>query len=529
MLSLLILVHLATTNAYIWPSPQLDALESLRFDSNKNFVNFLTPCDAFLLDSANSGRSNAADWIRTAYHDMATHNVEDGTGGLDGSIRFDEEQARPENVGDGFEEAVVVFSGVINRYISMADSIAIGAILAVEKCGGPTVAFRAGRIDAVEPNAPGVPQPQEDLNTHIASFARQGFTQTEMISLVACGHTFGGLQHGPFPDIVPELNDPLDTESVAHFDSTNVQFDNNIATEYILGTTQNPLVIGLNDTTNSDKRIFGSDNNVTMQFFANSPELFASTCADLLARMIDTVPKGVELSEVIAPLPVKPDSIQLILAGDTLQLTGQLRLWDTPADPDRTVRFLWDDHVGSTANNVTLRSPLEVDNGRTVASWYDFNGTVDGLPFIPIDAVAGITSMKFAIDDKLEDQGGVGFAVQDSVVSPIARASLRKSFELTTVAHSKQVRNGVNPTRVYLEEELFDSVSRPFIVETDIPRPTEPVAANAAYSIWSFDFNVDPGTYTIGAEIDGVKITTSNQLALFSLPFCSGVSSSVTL
>jgi hypothetical protein len=27
---------------------------------------------------------------------MATHNVEDGTGGLDGSIRFREEQARSE-------------------------------------------------------------------------------------------------------------------------------------------------------------------------------------------------------------------------------------------------------------------------------------------------------------------------------------------------------------------------------------------------------------------------------------------------
>jgi hypothetical protein len=28
-----------------------------------------------------------------AYHDMTTHNVEDGTGGLDGSIRFIEDTA----------------------------------------------------------------------------------------------------------------------------------------------------------------------------------------------------------------------------------------------------------------------------------------------------------------------------------------------------------------------------------------------------------------------------------------------------
>jgi hypothetical protein len=36
------------------------------------------------------------------------------------------------------------------------------------------------------------------------------------------------------------------------------------ATEYISGTTKNPLVVGTNDTLNSDKRIFASDGNLTM-------------------------------------------------------------------------------------------------------------------------------------------------------------------------------------------------------------------------------------------------------------------------
>jgi hypothetical protein len=30
------------------------------------------------------------------FHDIATHNIEDGTGGMDASIRFSEEQERPE-------------------------------------------------------------------------------------------------------------------------------------------------------------------------------------------------------------------------------------------------------------------------------------------------------------------------------------------------------------------------------------------------------------------------------------------------
>ncbi|KAJ7042381.1 hypothetical protein C8F04DRAFT_75564 [Mycena alexandri] len=83
-------------------------------------------------------------------------------------------------------------------------------------------------------------------------------------SHLGSSHTFGGVQHDPFPNIVPELNDPSNLESVAHFDTTNLHFDNNVATEYISGTTQNPLVVGFNDTTNSDKRTFGSDGKMLL-------------------------------------------------------------------------------------------------------------------------------------------------------------------------------------------------------------------------------------------------------------------------
>ncbi|KAF8197302.1 hypothetical protein K438DRAFT_731245 [Mycena galopus ATCC 62051] len=43
------------------------------------------------------------------------------------------------------------------------------------------------------------------------------------------------------------------------------------ATEYIFGTTKNPLVVGLDDKTNSDERILGSDGNVTMILGASHP------------------------------------------------------------------------------------------------------------------------------------------------------------------------------------------------------------------------------------------------------------------
>ncbi|KAJ7929869.1 heme peroxidase, partial [Mycena leptocephala] len=313
------LAFIATAQASVWPSPQLDALEAVRFDQlgfnmlTATLATFVQPCNLFLLDPTigpNSGRSDAADWIRTAYHDAATHNSTDGTGGMDGSIRLPAEQARAENAGNGFANTMGIVLAVVDRYVSNADAIALGALIAIETCGGPEIAFRGGRVDAAAPNAPGVPAPEQGLDSHIAAFARQGFTQTEMIGLVACGHTFGGVQHSFFPNTVNVLNDPTSTDNVAHLTRRLIPLTTTAA-EYIAGTTKNPLVVGFNDTTNSDKRIFGSDGNATMLSFANSPDLFASTCADLFARMFDTVPSGVELTDVITPLPVKPSSVKL--------------------------------------------------------------------------------------------------------------------------------------------------------------------------------------------------------------------------
>ncbi|KAJ7138564.1 putative L-ascorbate oxidase [Mycena filopes] len=414
-----LITHFVGTNAYIWPSPQLDALEALRFDLDAHpILQFIKPCDTFAFDPAGntnlSGRSNTADWIRTAYHDMATHDAAKGTGGMDASIRFPEELARDENVGNGFNNTLSILYGAVNRYVSIADALVLGAIIAIENCGGPQIAFRGGRIDALKPNAPGVPEPQQDLPAHVAAFARQGFTQTEMISLIACGHSFGGVQHAQFPQIVPEMNDTTNTESVAHFDSTRVTFDNNVATEYISGKTQNPLVVGLNDTTNSDKRIFASDGNVTMRSFAQSPTLFATTCGTLFARMFDSVPKGVRLTEVIKPLRVKPENVQLVLSNDTLQLNGEVRLWNTTVDHNRTVLLVWEDHAGHTAN-ATLQPVHATNEGRGAsAAWYVF--TTPDAPFVAVPAAAGITKMRFVVNGKTEDQGGVGFVINDEVV-----------------------------------------------------------------------------------------------------------------
>jgi catalase (peroxidase I) len=103
--------------------------------------------------------------------------------------------------------------------------IALGATIAVVVTGGPLIPFSYGRIQATFPGFDNVPQPQEDLATHIEEFKLMGFTSTEMISLVACGHTIGGVRNPDFT-IVPPANDTFN--GFEGFDTTFSTFDDNM-------------------------------------------------------------------------------------------------------------------------------------------------------------------------------------------------------------------------------------------------------------------------------------------------------------
>jgi catalase (peroxidase I) len=105
---------------------------------------------------------------------MATFDKVTGVGGLDASIQF--ETARTENAGD-FINATFSFT---NNYYSIrtsaADLVALSTVLAVGNCGGPKIPLRVGRVDATEGGVLGVPQPQQDLDTHKKRFAKAGFS-----------------------------------------------------------------------------------------------------------------------------------------------------------------------------------------------------------------------------------------------------------------------------------------------------------------------------------------------------------------
>ncbi|KAH7101481.1 heme peroxidase [Auriculariales sp. MPI-PUGE-AT-0066] len=411
-------------SAYQWPNPKLDVLEGMRWDqlgyNSFETALFVTPCDRYTFPSdkgVKNVRTNAADWLRTAYHDMATHNVETGVGGLDASIRFWQEQARPENPGNGFNNSVGFIAGGLNRYFSLSDGLALLAVVAVENCGGLSMSYRGGRIDALEPNDAGVPEPDQDIDSHTAAFARQGFNQTEMIGLVACGHTFGSVQSSNFPDVVAVNETDPKVDTGATFDDSIATFDHHVAVEYVRGTTKNPLVVGLNVTKNSDARIFASDKNATMQGFAQNAGHFQRTCKSLLERMIDTVPKGVELTEVIRPLPVKPYQVKLTYMNDgIIKLSGEVRFFNATANPQRAVTLAWKDSVpdASEISTVTLPHTDKMVStalaGRVQSQWYG-NQTFLAM----LDASRGFGEFWFEVSEgdgaepRAKNQDGRGF------------------------------------------------------------------------------------------------------------------------
>jgi catalase (peroxidase I) len=91
------------------------------------------------------------------------------------------------------------------------------------------VNFRGGRIDAKKAGPPGVPGPDFSLPALKQSFARQGFTPTEMIQLVACGHTLGGVTRKDFPSTVPQCKNAASSAADEFmFDTSSGTFDNKV-------------------------------------------------------------------------------------------------------------------------------------------------------------------------------------------------------------------------------------------------------------------------------------------------------------
>lgn len=177
-----------------------------------------------------------------------------------------------------------------------------------------------------------------------------------MIQAVACGHSLGSVHQVNFPDIVPEsvINDN-NLDGASHFDSTPAVFDNTGVLEYLSGTglAGGPLVVGTNTTTNSDLRIFESDGNVTVQALATS---FEDSCFAIFERMLDTVPRGVVLSDPVVPREwiLKEGHLDLDSEGEVVY-SGTITTWTTGTAP-ATASYFYQSASGESGSTLASQT-----------------------------------------------------------------------------------------------------------------------------------------------------------------------------
>jgi hypothetical protein len=143
---------------------------------------------------------------------------------------------------------------------------------------------------------------------------------------------------------------------VDSFDSSPFVFDNTGVSEYLNGSGRagGPLVTTANVTFRSDLRIFSSDNNATIKAMASSQKTFESACFPIFEKMINTVPKGVQLSDVIGPRQWITMESHLDLASNgAVNYSGTIGTYSKAAVPTTASYFYGKSGGGNTGQKVS--------------------------------------------------------------------------------------------------------------------------------------------------------------------------------
>ncbi|CAE6527596.1 unnamed protein product [Rhizoctonia solani] len=505
---------------WTWPNPVWDEIEDITHVQSGLFraaiIDGVNPCGAFHQSNIDDpSRQASSEWLRTAFHDAITHNAQTGTGGVDASLIW--ETDRSENLGGRSFNAT--FGFMVNFYnirASMSDLVALATYTAVRNCGGPGLVMRAGRIDATEPGPEGaVPEPKDNINKLLAKFANAGFNKTDMIqaSRTSSVHEQAGLiaiggVHGQF---FPELTGDSNETNFVHFDNTTSTFDNKVATEYLDGTTQNPLVTAPGGN-NSDFAVFNSDGNSTIKAMSEPPT-FLSTCGSILQRMIDTVPSTVKLSGPIAPLKIKPMNLQLqLLSTGQLQLDGYIRVRndDRGASQTPSVKLVYADRTGQINSTKIDTAPNTAQGG----TGFGFEATFWFYPIASTILPNGISHFNVSVTntttgvETIYDNNGNGYPVQDNVVFQPAQSCLifdtNSNQNLTLTAAVRDGLNLTNPTSNIVVKTPRANAVVPALVVKSVPMKLLQ-STTFGYTLYTVSYALPPAlrTSTVDVWVEG--------------------------
>ncbi|EUC32807.1 hypothetical protein COCCADRAFT_97765 [Bipolaris zeicola 26-R-13] len=422
--------------AYVWPS-QYDRTEDLLY-LQSGYIKIgqisdqVQTCD---FGAGAPGIQKAAEWVRTAFHDSVTHDASKKTGGLDASIQFELE--RPENLGQALNNTLSDMAAGYDIRTPMSDLLAMALVMSVDRCAGMHVPLRLGRKDAIEAGIKGVPEAHTSLETTRQRFATASLSEVDMITLIACGHSIGGVHSVDHPEIV---SGPVSEENKASFDTTKDVLDNQVVVEYLNNSTTNPLVRNANDTLNSDKRVFASDDNKTMRKLAD-PAYFKLQCEDVFTRMLNLVPGDVTLTEPLQPADVRPYPVKYEVNDDggvDFSLRLRIRISEgsgfDPASLNASIIPIKHDGIlGEEINGVmaTMMGGTSSGYQRELFQWFEV--------FQSLNASDVFDSFKIRVNGKIYDNGGTGsYPVNGDVLWQSAQTCANfhpdQSIDMTFVA-----------------------------------------------------------------------------------------------
>ena len=159
--------------------------------SDSDFKQLRKDVKALMEKDANLGPT----LVRLAWHSSGTYDKMTQTGGSSGgTIRFKEELAHGGNA--GLDKMVAALEPIKERNpkISYADMYAYAGKVAIEEMGGPTMEFKYGRVDEMDPSkvTPNGRLPDADKGDHAGPkttqglrdvFYRMGFDDQEIVAL----------------------------------------------------------------------------------------------------------------------------------------------------------------------------------------------------------------------------------------------------------------------------------------------------------------------------------------------------------
>ncbi|BEJ17734.1 hypothetical protein CspHIS471_0700020 [Cutaneotrichosporon sp. HIS471] len=410
-----------------------DITKLRRLMTDSRLISNISPCVV-----GGTNRINAAEWLRTAFHDAAAYDSGSGTGGIDGSIQY--EFGFEDNAGVTFPSTIGLFKFFQQEGVSLADIVVLGSTVAVGSCGGPMVPFRTGRIDASAPSAKGfLPSPEGTTESHKQIFARMGFDHSEAITLVACGHTLGGVHASVHPDLTSEPH--------GSFDGTPANFDNQIAKQHFnkssalsLNGPWDPAAPGRS----SDTRLFNSDNNVTITRLASSNKAFSHSCGKVLGKMYDTaVPSSVRLSRPIKPFPIS-GSLRLSLHNGVYStMRASFSIYDMASQwSSFNIKFTNRDGSPGDQSKMTVCDPHKLSIGKTIEV-HDF-----AITDIPPTTGIGSFVAKLTMNDGsifTDTEGEHIIHIDDTVIIDVGQA-----YTCTYSGEANQNAAGLNVTMVTL-------------------------------------------------------------------------------